>query len=216
MCIRDRSKPDDVEGRRESQVQFDLHSEIQNAKPSDFDPTLVIGASFVRKDMREVPSKTTVMEVDEDSGKILLEYAHGELKWVQPNVVQEALLERSEAIDANLHTFTKILDHRSGYQGRTEVQVQWDTDEVTWEPLAWIRKDDPITTAKYAQEKKLTEQRGWKWAKKIVRREKKFIRMLKINATQKKSDRKYKFGICLLYTSPSPRDLSTSRMPSSA
>ena len=24
------------------------------------------------------------------------------------------------------------------------------------------------------------------------------------------------FGICLLYTSPSPRDLSTSRMPSSA
>ena len=25
-----------------------------------------------------------------------------------------------------------------------------------------------------------------------------------------------KYGICLLYTSPSPRDLSTSRMPSSA
>ena len=27
---------------------------------------------------------------------------------------------------------------------------------------------------------------------------------------------KYGFPICLLYTSPSPRDLSTSRMPSSA
>ena len=27
---------------------------------------------------------------------------------------------------------------------------------------------------------------------------------------------KHKAGICLLYTSPSPRDLSTSRMPSSA
>ena len=27
---------------------------------------------------------------------------------------------------------------------------------------------------------------------------------------------KDKLGICLLYTSPSPRDLSTSRMPSSA
>ena len=26
----------------------------------------------------------------------------------------------------------------------------------------------------------------------------------------------YYFGTCLLYTSPSPRDLSTSRMPSSA
>ena len=153
-------------------MQFDLHSEIQNAKPPESDPTLVIGASFVCKDMREVPSKTTVIEVDEDTGKILLEYSHGELEWVQPNVVQEALLERSEEIEANLHTFKKILDHQSRYQGRTEVQVQWDTDEVTWEPLALVRKDDPITTAKYAH--------------------------------------------CLLYTSPSPRDLSTSRMPSSA
>ena len=29
-------------------------------------------------------------------------------------------------------------------------------------------------------------------------------------------ERYYKFAFCLLYTSPSPRDLSTSRMPSSA
>ena len=29
-------------------------------------------------------------------------------------------------------------------------------------------------------------------------------------------DRGYNFIVCLLYTSPSPRDLSTSRMPSSA
>ena len=29
-------------------------------------------------------------------------------------------------------------------------------------------------------------------------------------------DRRYKLYTCLLYTSPSPRDLSTSRMPSSA
>ena len=30
------------------------------------------------------------------------------------------------------------------------------------------------------------------------------------------SDMRGQFGPCLLYTSPSPRDLSTSRMPSSA
>ena len=29
-------------------------------------------------------------------------------------------------------------------------------------------------------------------------------------------DKEKQFNICLLYTSPSPRDLSTSRMPSSA
>ena len=32
----------------------------------------------------------------------------------------------------------------------------------------------------------------------------------------KKSREVVEYGICLLYTSPSPRDLSTSRMPSSA
>ena len=30
------------------------------------------------------------------------------------------------------------------------------------------------------------------------------------------SELKAKYAVCLLYTSPSPRDLSTSRMPSSA
>ena len=34
--------------------------------------------------------------------------------------------------------------------------------------------------------------------------------------TTKKEDVVFISGICLLYTSPSPRDLSTSRMPSSA
>ena len=58
-----------------------------------------------------------------------------------------------------------------------------------------IRKDDPITVAKYAKDKHLTEQRGWTWAKRIVEREKKLLRMMKANAGQKKSGRKFKFGI---------------------
>ena len=33
---------------------------------------------------------------------------------------------------------------------------------------------------------------------------------------QDEADLKTRFIVCLLYTSPSPRDLSTSRMPSSA
>ena len=39
------------------------------------------------------------------------------------------------------------------------------------------------------------------------------IRVLEIDVL---SDEQVQAGICLLYTSPSPRDLSTSRMPSSA
>ena len=73
----DESKSDGFEGRDVKPVQLDLHSEIQNAKPPDFDPTMVIGATFIREDDRQVPTKTTVMEVDEDTGRLLLEYANG-------------------------------------------------------------------------------------------------------------------------------------------
>ena len=62
-----------------------------------------------------------------------------------------------------------------GPYGRTEVQILWDIDEVTWEPVEVIRKDDPITVAKYAKDKHLTEQRGWAWAKRIVECEKKLL-----------------------------------------
>ena len=96
---------------------------------------------------------------------------------------------------AGLYTFKKILNHRTTSNGKVEVEVLWDTDEVTWEPLTHVRKDDPITVAKYAMDNKLQEQKGWQWAKRIVRREKKFIRMMKLNAAQKKNGRKYKFGI---------------------
>ena len=115
---------------------------------------MVIGATFIREDDRQVPTKTTVMEVDEDTGKLLLEYANGTLEWVQPNVVQEALLSREDE-GAGLYTFKKILNHRTTSNGKVEVEVLWDTDEVTWEPLTHVRKDDPITVAKYAMDNKL-------------------------------------------------------------
>ena len=45
---------------------------------------------------------------------------------------------------------------------------------------------------------------------------KKKIEIITFNSLTTKLCKKYKSNICLLYTSPSPRDLSTSRMPSSA
>ena len=134
------------------------------------------------------------MEVDPDDGRVLLEYANSELEWVEPNVVQEALLSRGDQ-GAAFFTFSKILNHRTGPQGRIEVEVLWDTNEATWEPLTTIRKDDPLTVAKYAKDRCLLEQRGWTWAKRLVTREKKFIRMLKLFKASQKSNVKYKFGI---------------------
>ena len=65
-----------------------------------------------------------------------------------------------------------------------------DNGDITWEPLNGLRKDDPVTLAKYAHEKGITNERGWKWSRKINKRPKKLLRMLRINASQKGAARK--------------------------
>ena len=81
------SQSNSLEGRQEPTVQLDLHSDLQRARPVNFDPTTVLGVSFVGEDSHNVPTKTTIMEVDEETGKFLLECMHGDLEWVQPNVI---------------------------------------------------------------------------------------------------------------------------------
>jgi hypothetical protein len=79
-----------------SGVKLDLLTEMANSKCPDFDPSLHMGYTFVREDKRSVPTKTSVVEVDEDTGRVLLEYISGELEWVEPNIVQEAILSNAD------------------------------------------------------------------------------------------------------------------------
>ena len=92
-------------------------------------------------------------------------------------------------------TFTEIMSHKVGPNNRLEVEVLWDNGDISWELLTNIRKDDPITLAKYAKDKNLLNQRGWKWARKIVKNNKKYERMYKLMQGQKVQGPKYKFGI---------------------
>ena len=101
---------------------MDLLSEMANTKCPDFDPSLHMGYSFFKNDKRQVPTKTTVIEVDEDTGKILLEYISGELEWVEPNIVQEAILSRQDD-EQGYFTFSKILTHKKGVNNRLELEV---------------------------------------------------------------------------------------------
>ena len=41
------------------------------------------------------------------------------------------------------------------------VQVEWETGEVTFEPLSVIAADDPVTCAAYAKQKDLLALEGW-------------------------------------------------------
>ena len=73
--------------------------------------------------------------------------------------------------------------------------IKWDTGEVTWEPVSEIRKTDPVTIAKYAREKGLSETPGWKWTRKFTKNPKKFIRISKQMKLSILKGPRFRFGI---------------------
>ena len=70
-------------------------------------------------------------------------------------------------IDQELFTFRAIIGHQGpllalypDWKGsKYNVQVEWETGEITFEPLSIIAPDDPVTCAAYAKENHLLE--GW-------------------------------------------------------
>ena len=59
------------------------------------------------------------------------------------------------------------------------VMVEWESGEVTHEPLTLISKDDPITCAVYAKKHDLLDTTGWKHLKRYVKTSKRLIRAVK-------------------------------------
>eukprot|EP00957_Ditylum_brightwellii_P169028 12865938-Ditylum_brightwellii.AAC.1 len=89
----------------------------------------------------------------------MLEYIHGGLELVEPYVIQEALPSKEARDEADgLWTFSKVLNYRVEDKGKIEDEILWDNGETSWEPLRVMRKDDPISLAGYAKERKLLEQ----------------------------------------------------------
>ena len=59
------------------------------------------------------------------------------------------------------------------------VMVEWESGEVTNEPLTLISKDDPITCAVYAKKHDLLDTTGWKHLKRYAKTSKRLIRAVK-------------------------------------
>jgi hypothetical protein len=73
--------------------------------------------------------------------------------------------------------------------------IEWETDEITKEPLKVIATNDPVTCAIYARENGLLDKPGWKRFRHIAKNEKKFTRM--VNQAKLKSFNtapRYKYG----------------------
>ena len=82
-------------------------------------------------------------------------------------------------------------------QGRYyELQILWDTNKKTWDPLTEINILYFMSGAVYVHKKGLIPLTGWKWSRKYTKNPRKFIMW---NRIFKKQDThnviKYSFGI---------------------
>ena len=74
----------------------------------------------------------------------------------------------------------KIIIRSGVHKGsKYNVMVEWESGEVTYEPLTLISKDDPITCAVYAKKHDLLDTTGWKHLKRFAKTSKRLIRAVK-------------------------------------
>jgi len=85
-------------------------------------------------------------------------------------------IQKNAENDKTLWHFKRISGHQGPlhpgnphYAGaKYNVQVEWETGEVTYEPLDVITADNPITCAVYVRDNDILDQPGWKHFKKLA------------------------------------------------
>ena len=83
-----------------------------------------------------------------------------------------------------LYRFKSIQDNRGLYSSSDpkssyNLLIEWETGEMTWEPLTSIIADDPYSCTVYAKKFDLLNTQGWKQLKKYTRTGRRLIRTLK-------------------------------------
>ena len=78
-------------------------------------------------------------------------------------------LEKADQEDESLYKIRPITGHHGplkkgdpNYNGSLyNVMIEWETREITEEPLSIIAQDDPVTCAAYAKQHNLSHLPGW-------------------------------------------------------
>ena len=205
-----------------------IRSRQDDADPShikpmpEFDPDDLIGRTFFLppqengERLRAKVTKKVVEEIEaEDANRLpninfILDIGEGK---VEELITYNQLLDHLEQaeeednfMDQQLYKFIAIIGHEGplkatapNWKGsRSNVQIEWETDEVTFEPLSVIAADDPITCAAYAKEKKLYNLDGWKRFRHLIKKEKHLTRAIKqFKIRQVRHSKKYMFGFLI-------------------
>ena len=168
-----------------------------------FEPSDLIGRTFLLppeengERHRAKVTRQVVEIIDQDNGQrleninFILDIGNGK---VEELISYNQLLEHLEnaqdhdmGMDQELYRFRAIIGHQGpllasdpDWKGsKYNVQVEWETGEITFEPLSIIAADDPVTCAAYAKENDLLAFKGWHRFRSLVKKDKVLARAIK-------------------------------------
>ena len=184
-----------------------------------FVPSDLIGRTFLLppeengERHRAKVTRQVVEIIDQDNGQrveninFILDIGNGK---VDELISYNQLLEHLEnaqdhdmGIDQELYRFRSIIGHQGpllasdpDWKGsKYNVQVEWETGEITFEPLSIIAADDPVTCAAYAKENDLVALEGWRRFRSLAKKDKVLARVIKQSKIrQVRRSQTYMFG----------------------
>ena len=217
--IRAEVTPDPEDGGEKPVIQSTTDIRGLSIDPSGLrlpklSPEELIGLTFIKECDGQKLRATVVSKINDDDAadhqklKFLVSKGNGDIDEIMAYAELSALIEdqrTEEFLNPDRPWIYKdIIGHEGpltpkdpNYKGCTyNVLVQWEDGSETYEPLTIIKKDDPVTCAKYAKENGLLDKTGWKSLKRIANRTKLYERMLKqAKMSSQRNGPMYKFGV---------------------
>ena len=148
-----------------------LESETDCLDPSrlklpTIDPELLMGFTYIHDEDGD-KYRAEVIQRLEDQDKYIVKIGDSGKEEIVDylTLVDHYLKEFNEAEEEEdgekFWIYKAIIGHRKK-GSRWEILVQWEDDTETWEDMAMIAKDDPITVGKYGQDNGLIDKPGWR------------------------------------------------------
>ena len=184
-----------------------------------FDPSDLIGRTFLLppeengERHRAKVTRQVVEIIDQDNGQrieninFILDIGNDKVEeLISYNQVLEHLENAQDhdmGMDQELYRFRAIIGHQGpllasdpDWKGsKYNVQVEWETWEITFEPLSIIVADDPVTCAAYAKENDLLALEGWHRFRSLAKKDKVLARAIKQSKIrQVRRSQTYMFG----------------------
>ena len=176
-----------------------------------FDPSDLIGRTFLLppeengERHRAKATRQCVEIIDQDNGQRI-----ENINFISYNQLLEHLENAQDhdmGMDQELYRFRAIIGHQGpllasdqDWKGsKYNVQVEWETGEITFEPLSIIAADDLVTCAAYAKENDFLALEGWHRFRSLAKKDKALARAIKQSKIrQVRRSQTYMFGYLIL------------------